>query len=424
MRAWAGPVPGVGVNTQTFRIAQVVGATEGAHWAVDICRVLRDRGHDTCAIVGGSRGGLVTRLQAAGVPTFPAALSFGSTRKIPAYLGHAPMAVLRLARLLRRLRVDVVHTHLFNAILIGRLAGWLARIPVRVSMVPGPWHLEAGFTATLDRLTASMDHRVVASSECIRTLYRKLGVASSRLACIYYGADAARFDPSRRDPFRVRKELGIDPDAPLIGHVAHFYPPVAGWHVPPALRGQGVKGHEYLIESARLVRRRLPRARFLLVGHGWAEPGEQYRRSLEADCRAAGLADAVTFTGFRHDVPDVLAALTVSVQCSLSESLGGTIESLLMEVPTVATTVGGMPEAVRHGETGLLVPPRDPAALAEAIQDLVEHPDRARQLARAGRRFMADRFTLDRTVDAIESLYRDVADEQGLDRRRRWPRGP
>jgi glycosyltransferase involved in cell wall biosynthesis len=113
----------------------------------------------------------------------------------------------------------------------------------------------------------------------------------------------------------------------------------------------------------------------------------------------------VIFTGRHEDVPSLLAAADVAVQCSLVENLGGTIEALLMERPVVATRAGGMPESVRDGETGLLVPPSDPEALAAAILRLLENRDEGAALGRAGRQLMLERFTFARMVDDIDAVY-------------------
>ena len=146
----------------------------------------------------------------------------------------------------------------------------------------------------------------------------------------------------------------------------------------------------------------------MLVGSGWGTVGERYRQRLMARCRDEGLGDAVIFTGVRHDVAELLAAFDVAVQCSLIENFGGTIESLLMETPTVATGVGGIPEAVRHGETGLLVPAADPTALSVAILALLDDPARGRAMARAGRRLMLERFQIARTADSLAALYEHI----------------
>ena len=258
-------------------------------------------------------------------------------------------------------------------------------------MVPGPLHLEAPFTRAIDRLTCWMDHRVVAGCEATYQLYRAMGLSEPHLQCIRYGVDPDRFDPAAADGGRVRSELGIAGGAPVVGLVACLLSAADRLADAAPMRGRGVKGHDDFLAAAQLVRKQHPDARFLLVGAGWGAAGERYRQQLLERARAEGLGDAVVFAGHRDDVPDLLAAMDVAVQCSLSENYGGTIESLLMCRPTVATRVGGMPETVRHEETGLLVPPSDPAALAAAICRLLGSPQDARRLAQAGRQLMLDR---------------------------------
>jgi len=392
-------------------IIQMAGAIDNADWFVHICRSLRQRGHPTAAIIGWPEGPLATQLTASGIPYGMMALSVapeGGRFRLPLYLVRFPIAVLRLARQFRRERISIVHTHIFHSILVGRLAAWLARVPCRVSMVPGPLHLEAPLTRLADRLTAWMDHRVVAGSQATASLYRDLGMTEPRLECIPYGGDPVRFDPAVTDGARIRREFGISTTDRVIGLVAHFYPPRHDWRTPPALRGRGLKGHEDFLDAAAILRKSFPDSRFLIVGDGLRAAGERYREALMERSARSGLEGSVMFTGRRDDVPDLLAAMDVAVQCSLSENYGGTIEALLLERPVVATRVGGMPETVRDGETGLLVPPGDPAALADAIGRLLIDPECARAMGRAGRALMLDRYTLDQMVMRISRMYDEV----------------
>ena len=393
------------------RVIQVAGGTENGEWLVQICRRLREQGHDVAAVIGWPERSLARQLREAGVPYGATELSFAQGKgrlRLLVYLLRLPVVVLRLALQFRSQRVSIVHTHIFNTIIIGRLAAWLARVPHRVSMVPGPLHLDAPFTRWTDRLTCWMDHRVIAGCEATRERYEALGLTPPRLRCISYGVDTDRFNPATADGGRIREELGIARGAPAIGLVAYFYPPRNDWPTPPAIRGRGVKGHEDFLAAARIVRRRHPGVRFLLVGGGWGTAGERYRQRLIKYAAELGLGSAVLFTGHRDDVPDVLGALDVAVQCSLSENYGGTIEALLMERPTVATRIGGMPETVRHGQTGLLVPPSDPAALADAICELLAAPEAARRMAEAGRALMLERYGIDRTTASIAALYEEL----------------
>ena len=159
----------------------MAGIVENGGWLVSICRDLRAKGGDVLAIIGAPEGAVARRLREAGVPYVSLPLSFAPGRgrigRLLVYALRLPRTVLRLARLFRRERVDVVHTHVFNTIMIGRLAAWLARVPFRVSMVTGPLHLEAPFTRWADRLTWWMDHRVIAGSSWTRDRYRALGMS-------------------------------------------------------------------------------------------------------------------------------------------------------------------------------------------------------------------------------------------------------
>src|SRR5262249_48664447 len=153
-------------------------------------------------------------------------------------------------------------------------------------------------------------------------------------------------DPATIERDSFRSELGVSPETPLVGLIAHFYPPMHGLQAPLSTRGVGLKGQETFLAAARIVVRRFPDARFVLVGAGFHARGERYRLRLIEICRVDGFLDKVLFTGYRSDLPRVLGSFDVAVQCPLTEGLGGSIEALLMERPTVVTNIGGLPEAV------------------------------------------------------------------------------
>jgi glycosyltransferase involved in cell wall biosynthesis len=374
-----------------------------AVWVVEQLRALRDRyGCEVVACVFRDRGRLLDGLRAEGIPAHVCLVSGTGVAALWAF----PLMVLRLARLFRRERVDVVQTHLFRSMVIGRLAGWLADVPVRLAMIAGPAHLEARVTRWIDRATCWMDVAIIASSEYSRGLYRRMGIPDARLELIYYGMDERRFDPERCRPAALREEFGWPADTPLIGMVAQFYHPTRRTgRTPPVLHGRAIKGHEDLIRAMPAVLREFPRAKLVLIGGPVVDAGRALVEELKALVRRLGLDDSVRFTGFRTDVPACLRALDVSVQPSLLDNLGGTGESLLMERPLVATRVGGLVESVRDGETGLLAEPANPDDLARAIRELLRDPERARRLGRAGRVLMLERFTLSHTVRALGELY-------------------
>jgi glycosyltransferase involved in cell wall biosynthesis len=391
-----------------LEVVHVAATANGAHWMYEMLRALRRRGYHATALIAGTDGTLAPKLEAAGIPYHVADTDPFSG----ASLRSLADKTLACARYFRAHRFDIVHTHLFPSMLLGRTAAWIADVPVRFSMNPGPLILEAPAMRTLERLTAWMDSKVIASCERTRRLYVEQGLPYEKTELIYYGADAHQFDPARADGSKLRRELGLDERHRIVGIVAYFYPPSGpGPWIPPHLANRAVKGHDVLLAAARLVLRRQPDAKFVLVGDGWGEAGRRYEQGLRESVARSDLRDAVLFTGFRADIPDVLAAFDVSVQCSLSENLGGAIESLLMARPTVATAVGGMVDAVRDGETGLLVPPDDPRRLADAIERLIADRVLAHRLGARGRELMCRQFSLERTVDRLDALYQATCRE-------------
>ena len=398
------------VPPRPLRIAQVAAASGRSPWFTNICGELARRDFEVVAIIDSSPGDLAARLTSLGIRhhRVPMYLGAGLDRLRPLlYLLSLPWTVLRLAWILRRERIDVAHSHVYVANLVTRLACAIARVP-HVAGIAGPRHLEARLTRAVERATGRLDQVVACGCDYAATLCRDVGVPASRITTIYYGAHAPDFDPAAVDAQAFRHELGLAPGTPLVGLIAHFYPPMRGAQAPPATYGVGLKGHDIFLAAARLVARELPAARFVLIGAGPNALGERYRQALIASCRDDGFADRVFFPGHRDDLSRILASFDVAVQCARTEGLGGTIEALLMARPTVATEVGGMPEAVRHEQTGLLVPASDSPALAAAILRLLRDDATARRLAANGRALMLDRFTLARTGSDLAALYRRV----------------
>ena len=386
-----------------LKVCHVVATTEGARWVAEQLRELRDRyGCEVMAVVGGERGSLIELLDAEGIPYHVEDFNFTSRSG----LLRLPFMILRLARLFRRERVDVVQSHLFISMVVARLAAWLADVPVRLAMYAAPFHLEAPISLWIDRATCWMESALIPSSEKTAELCRAMGVGEERLALVYYGPDERRFDPQRIEPAGVRASFGWPPGTPLVVKVAYFYPrmSMSRW-VPPAVRGRGIKGHGDLVRAAPLVLAEYPDAKFLLVGSGWGEQGEKYKREVEALVRRMGLEGSVIFPGYRADANRILREADVAVQSSLHDNPAGTIEALLMECPTVVTRVGGLVDTVRDGETGLQANPSDPADLARCIIRMLRDRERARHLGRARRRLMLERFTLSRTVEDLYDVY-------------------
>jgi glycosyltransferase involved in cell wall biosynthesis len=195
--------------------------------------------------------------------------------------------------------------------------------------------------------------------------------------------------PDRRDSAAVRTSFGFPPAAPVVAVFARL---------------TRIKGVEYFLEAAAMLKARFEEARFLIVGEDFYE---DHRAGLEALARTLGLDSRVVFAGFREDVPDLLREVAVSVLPSLGgEGLPNVVlEAMAAGVPVVATRVGGTPELIEDGIQGLLVPPRDPGALALAIGSLLAEPRRRRSMGQAGRERAGKEFSIEAGVHATETLY-------------------
>jgi glycosyltransferase involved in cell wall biosynthesis len=299
--------------------------------------------------------------------------------------------VRRLADVIRRVRPDVVNPHLFRSTLVAApLARWLG-VPAVVETYHGreAWRqgrLRGSFLP--DRLVARCLDRVIAVSDAARDfLVAAKRYPPGKVVVVPNGRDLAVFAPGRHRE-RVRKELGLDVQTPVVGVVGRL---------------EAQKGHAHLLDAWPAIVREFPDARLLVVGEGSLRP------VLEARAREQGPAASIVFTGFRADVPRLLDAIDVLVLPSLHEGMPLTaIEGSAMARPVVATAVDGTPEVVRDGVTGRLVPPAAPGPLAEAVLALLRAPERARAMGAAGRRWALDCFGLDRQVMATARVYRSA----------------
>lgn len=299
-------------------------------------------------------------------------------------------ALVWMYRFMTSERFHIVHTHTSKAGTLGRLAGRLAGVPVSVHTFHGNifegffGSLSSSLFLLLERAMAKLTDRLVAVSSRNLSYFVSKRIAPRRkFRLIYNGVDPEMF--SGRDKIMAKRALGL-PNGPAVGTVAALVP---------------VKGLDYFLEAARYVSLEVPEASFVVAGGGALEGA--LRR------RAEDLGVEVRFLGPRKDVPLVLSALEVFVLPSLSEGMGLSImEAMAAGLPVVATEVGGIPELVVDGETGVLVPPRDPEALARAILECIRERERAEEMGRKGRKRVRDLFTLARMIREHEILYEEL----------------
>ena len=377
---------------QQLRILQVTATSVGGAWFHDQVTGLARLGHTVHAVLPGA-GPLPDRLRAAGIPV--EIISFRGKRLHQ--LPRVTAAELRLLRLIRAFRPDVIHAHLLKAVMSCRLATLGYRPALRVTQMPGVVHLHSPLLRWLDKSTLSRDDVVIGSCRAIADRYRAMGART--VAVSYYGCDVHTFDPLTSGA-GFRQEFGLADGTPTVGMVAHMYPTRLR-----AFQETGVKGHEVFLDAALLILQRVPDVHLFVVGDELVGDGD-YRQCLEARAAALGLSRSVHFTGHRSDIAAVLAGLDVVVNPSIEESASYTmVEALLMEKGVVASDVGGLPDTVQHGQTGLLVPPADPAALAAAVTELLADASRRHEMGRRGRDHCLRQFDINATVASVQAVY-------------------
>jgi glycosyltransferase involved in cell wall biosynthesis len=356
------------------------------------CEGLAARGYEVTLIAGptaGPEGSLVDRARRGGyryveVPSLVRAIS-------PI---NDAAAVVDLRAAYRELAPDIVHTHSSKAGIVGRLAAAEAGVPRIVHTIHGlsfnrtqPIWLQAAF-AELERVCAARTHRFVSVADAMTRAALAAGIGTpDQYVTIYSGMEVERFDPTRLDRSAARRALNLPDDAIVVATVARLF---------------RNKGYEQLIPAMSMAVQREPRLRFLWIGDG-AQRGE-YERELTR----RGLRERTTLTGLvePEKLPQVLCAADLLVHASLWEGLPrAVVQALLLEIPAIGFDLDGAPEVIRMNVTGLLVPPEDTEALADAIVALAADPRRRRELGGAGRAAVIERFDHRRMVTDIASMY-------------------
>ena len=385
-----------------MKIVHIASTPNGAPWMIAIAREQKALGHDVAVIIPSLDGNIAPALHRAGIEAYAAPVD--GVLYASSHLARV-RSLIRIVRLLRRLRPDVVHSHIFASVIASRIASWIADVPIHLGGNVHPLSLESTVMRAFEVGTAFCDTKTIASSMYTRNLYLQHGVPAKQVELIFYAVDQSGHDPALVDATKVRRNLGIAEDTPVVGKIAYFYPPsTKNGTLPEVLRGRGVKGHEVFLRAMPHVLESIPDAKFVIVGRGWGPEGPAYEQTLRDLAITLGIDHAVLFAGETNDVPAMLAAFDVSVHCSLSDNLAGTVESLLMERPMVVSDIPGFADTILHEETGLLVPMDDPPALAAAIVRLLRDRELARRLGQQGRARMLSRFTLARTVADVEAL--------------------
>lgn len=311
--------------------------------------------------------------------------------------------IVHLITIIRKEKVHLVHSMGARADFYARIAARLAGVPVVVSTIAmfvegyDVHPLKRAFYRMGTLLSERLVDGFIAVSEAVRrVLLEQHRIPEEKVVTIYNsGVALDTFRPDGHEGSRLRRELGLDPEAPIVGTVGRLV---------------YQKAQDVFLRAASLVVKAIPETQFLLVGEGPLRP------SLEQLSRELGLASC-RFAGFREDIPNTLSIMDVFALSSVLEGLPQVLlEALAAARPVVATRIDGITEVIQHGTTGLLVPPRDPTALADAIILLLKDQGLARRLGETGRKLVEERFALSRMVEEVDRFYTTLLQKKGLRR--------
>ncbi len=300
----------------------------------------------------------------------------------------SPRMIWTLMKACRQYNARLLHVHTSHGLIgAGLCRQFMSSHPRVIYSRRTDFHLRTRMAnLSLRKYLWGADH-IISVSNGIRNVLISDGIPSERITTIYSGIDVNRFiadDPGTR----VREECGIRPDQPVIGMIAALAP-----HKDPMT----------FFRAAEIVGDRFPDTVFLLAGVG------KLWDNLSQTRQSSSIHSRFHMLGFRTDIPDVLAAMDIFCISSTEEGLCTSIlDAMAMAKPVVATNVGGIPEAVTDGETGILVTPQSPAVFAEALIALLNHPDHAQQMGLAGRKKVENIFSADQTARKTETVYQTI----------------
>lgn len=341
-------------------------------------------GVETGVVALTRRGPIADEIAAAGVPVHLASGQPGP---------RDPAAFIRLVRLLQRERPDVVHTFLITASIYGRMAAFMAGVPLVLAAEQNVYQQKPKRHALLERALATRTYRVVACCEVVGQFYqRQVGVPSSKVAVIY---NAVRFGqrPHAEDRAPARAALGLPADAVVLGTLGRL---------------TEQKGQRVLLQAVAQLTTQHPNVILFLAGVG------PLRDNLEAEAGRLGIPERVRFLGMRRDRDNLYAAMDIFVLPSQWEGLSlALVEAMGAGRAVVATSVGGNPEVVTDQRTGLLIPPSDINALTDALSGLIADPERRAALGEAAATEARARFSIEEHVSQLAALYRQGLAERG-----------
>ena len=300
-------------------------------------------------------------------------------------------SALRLAWAMKRKKCALVHFHDAHSLAVGSYAAAWAKVPLRFVSRRVDFPLNKN-PLSKRKYRKDVDS-IIAVSEGVKKVLIEGGIPSKSIEVVPDGVDFSPFEVKKKSEY-LRHELSFAPDDYLVGIVAHL---------------ADHKGHKYLIEATKILKEKAPKIKVIIVGEG------PLMMDLTQQAKDIHVEDMVFFLGFREDVPQILASLDLFVLSSYLEGMGSSImDAMAHRLPVVASRVGGIPEVVKQGKTGLLVPARKPPALAEAILTFYADRSLAEDYGQKGYEVVRKKFSAESMASKIIGIYERKARSKGV----------
>ncbi|MCK4261031.1 MAG: glycosyltransferase [Halanaerobiales bacterium] len=298
---------------------------------------------------------------------------------------HDPLNILKLTSLLRREKVNILHTSGYFASTFGRISGLLVKVPIVFAHPQSTYFYYQKKHLLTENFLSRFTDKIICCSEAVKNWAKDYErIRENKLITIYNGINLEEFKKVVNSK-EVRKELSLTGKERIIGTVGRLEP---------------VKNPDLLLRATSLVKKRFPNLKVLFVGKG------SLRDSLEKLAEGLGLKENIIFAGEKKNVFPFLSLMEVFILCSNIEGLSlALIEAMSAGIPVIGTKVGGIPEIIENGINGILIPPDNPEAFAEAIIYLLNHPEEAKKMGERGKEICKNKFSSEMMVEKIEELY-------------------
>lgn len=384
--------------TQKIKIVYFIGSLRlgGAEKQVVELATDLDRSRYDVEICCINQGGpMVEAVRAAGVPVhiFEVSLPYGKYN--PRSYIHVLKSLRRIYRYIKETKPDIIHGYLFTAYIVGILCGSWAKVPILVSSRRslGYFKKDKAWRQIIENYANRKTDEILVNSNAVwDDVIKREKHCDGKVTLIYNGVDLEKFKPRRPEP-EIRAKWRLNQDYLVVGVVANLI---------------HYKGHMEILDAASLLKEDFPNLKFVFVGR---DGGMQIR--IEKNRKVLSLENQVILAGSREDVERIIPAFDILLLASHEEGFSNVLlEGMACGKPIVATDVGGNPESVKDGETGFIVPARNPGKMAEALKKLLSDPILREKFGQAGRSRVEEHFSLPKLIENMDAFYREIYSEK------------